>query len=76
MIKIKVILPNYLKSKYLSNIIELKYSNLVSICQLIKDLKIDSANTWVVKVEDLIVKKDYIVRNSCDIKFFPIVGGG
>jgi len=76
MIKIKIILPYYLKKEHLSNTIELNYEKPVLINQIIKDSKVNSADICFVKVGDLIVKKDYIIRNSCDIKFIPVVGGG
>jgi len=76
MIKIKIILPYYFKKGYLSNTIELIYEKPVSINQIIKDSKVNSGDICFAKIGDLIVKKDYIIRNSCDIKFIPIVGGG
>ncbi|HDK28010.1 MAG TPA: hypothetical protein ENG48_13095 [Candidatus Atribacteria bacterium] len=76
MIKIKIILPYYFKKEYLSNTIELNYEQPVSIDQIIKDSKVNSIDVCFVKVGDLVVKRDYIIRNSCDIKFIPAVGGG
>jgi len=76
MIKIKIILPYYLKKEYLSNTLELNYEKPVLINQIIKDSKVNSADICFVKVGDLIVKRDYIIRNSCNIKFIPVVGGG
>jgi len=65
MIKIKIILPYYLKKEYLSNTLELNYEKPVLINQIIKDSKVNSADICFVKVGDLIVKRDYIIRNSC-----------
>ena len=76
MIKIKIILPYYLKKEYLSNSMELNYKKPVSINQIIEDPKVNSIDICFVKVRELIVKRDYIVQNSCDIKFIPVVGGG
>ena len=76
MIKIKIILPYYLKKEYLSNTLELNYEKPVLINQIIKDSKVNSIDIFFVKVRDSIVKRDYIVRDSCDIKFIPAVGGG
>jgi len=76
MIKIKIILPYYLKKEYLSSTIELNYEKPVLINQIIKDSKVKSMDVYLVKIGDLIVKKDYIVQHSCDIKFIPVVGGG
>jgi len=76
MIKIKIILPYHLKKEYLSNTIELNYEQPVSIDQIIKDSKVNSIDVCFVKVGDLIVKRDHIIRKSCEIKFIPVVGGG
>ena len=76
MIKIKIILPYYLKKERLSNTLELNYEKPALINQIIKDSKVNSADICFVKVGDLIVKRDYIIRNSCNIKFIPVVGGG
>ena len=76
MIKIKITLSYCFKKEYLSNAIELNYEQPVSIDQIIKDSKVNSIDVCFVKIGDLIVKRDHIIRKSCEIKFIPVVGGG
>jgi len=76
MIKIEIILEGYLKNKYLINTIDLTYSIPVKISKILKDAKISSADVFFIKIEDSLVKEDYIIIKSCKIKLFPIIGGG
>ena len=66
----------YLKYKYPSNILELNYSKPVTIRQVLKDIKISSADVFFIKVGDLMVKEDFLLTKSNEVKLFPIIGGG
>ncbi len=74
--KISIKLEGYLKYKYPSNILELHYSKPVTIRQVLKDIKISSADVFFIKVGDLMVKEDYLLTKSNEVKLFPIIGGG
>ena len=74
--KIIIKLEGYLKYKYSSNILELNYSKPVTIRQVLKDIKISSADVFFIKVGDLIVKEDFLLTKSNEVKLFPIIGGG
>ena len=74
--KISIKLEGYLKYKYPSNILESKYSNPVTICKILEDAKISSADVFFIKVGDLIAKEDYLLTKSNEVKLFPIIGGG
>jgi hypothetical protein len=74
--KISIKLEGYLKYKYPSNILELNYSKPVTIRQVLKDTQISSADVFFIKVGDLMVKEDYLLTKSNQIKLFPIIGGG
>ena len=74
--KITLILEGYLKYKYPSNIIEINYSKPVTILQVLKDIKISSADVFFIKVGDLIVKEDFLLTKSDEVKLFTIIGGG
>ena len=74
--KISIKLEGYLKYKYPSNILELNYSKPVTIRQVLKDTKVSSADVFFIKVGDLMVKEDYLLTKSNQIKLFPIIGGG
>ena len=76
MIKIEVILEGYLKDKYPSKTIGLNYSVPIKINKILKDAKISSADVFFNKIENSLVKENYIIRKSCKIKLFPIIGGG
>jgi molybdopterin converting factor small subunit len=75
-ISIKLKLEGYIKYKYPSDILELNYSKPVTIYKVLKDAKISSADVFFIKVGDLIVKEDYLLTESAEIKLFPIIGGG
>ena len=74
--KISIKLEGYLKYKYPSNILELHYSKPVTIRQVLKDTKVSSADVFFIKVGDLMVKEDYLLIKSNEVKLFPIIGGG
>jgi len=74
--KISIVLEGYLKYKYNSDILELSYSKPVIIYKVLEDAKISSADIFFIKIEDLLVRENYIIRESCKIKLFPIIGGG
>jgi len=60
----------------LSDTIELNYKKPVKLYKVLKDAKISAANVWFIKIEDSIIKEDYLLTKSREVKFFPIVGGG
>lgn len=74
--KISIKLEGYLKYKYSSNIIELNYSKPVTIYKILEDAKLSSADVFFIKVGDKIVKEDYLLTESAEVKLFPIIGGG
>ena len=74
--KISIKLEGYLKYKYSSNVLELNYSKPVTIYQVLKDAKISSADVFFIKAGNLMVKEDYLLIESAEVKLFPIIGGG
>ena len=74
--KISIKLEGYLKYKYSSNVLELHYSKPVTIRQVLKDTKISSADVFFIKVGDFMVKEDYLLAKSTEVKLFPVIGGG
>jgi len=74
--KISIKLEGYLKYKYPSDSLGLNYSKSVTIHQVLKDAEISSADIFFIKVEDLIVKENYLLTKSNEVKLFPIIGGG
>ena len=74
--KISIKLEGYLKYKYPSNNLELNYSKPITIRQVLKDAKISSADVFFIKTGDLIVKENYLLTKSNEVKLFPIIGGG
>ena len=74
--KISIKLEGYLKYKYPSNILELNYSKPVTILQVLKEAKISFADVFFIKVGGKIVKEDYLLTESTEVKLFPIIGGG
>lgn len=76
MIKVKLLFSSYFKNKYLSDTIELNYKKPVKLYKVLKDAKISTANVWFIKIENSIIKEDYLLTKSSEVKLFPIVGGG
>lgn len=74
--KIIIKLEGYLKYKYPSNILKSKYSKPVTIRKVLKDTKISLADVFFIKTGDKIVKEDYLLTESAEVKLFPIIGGG
>jgi len=74
--KINIKLEGYLKYKYPFSIIELNYLKPVIVSQVLEDAKISSADVFFVKIGDKIVKEDYLLTESIELKLFPIIGGG
>lgn len=74
--KISIVLEGYLKYKYPSNILKSKYSKPVTIRKVLKDTKISLADVFFIKTGDKIVKEDYLLTESAEVKLFPIIGGG
>ena len=74
--KISIKLEGYLKYKYPSNILEQNYSKSVTIRQVLEDAKISLADVFFIKTGDLIVKENYLLTKSIELKLFPVIGGG
>jgi len=74
--KISIKLEGYLKYKYPSDILELNYSEPVTVYKILKDAKISLADVFFIKTGDKIVKEDYLFTESAEVKLFPIIGGG
>jgi len=74
--KINIKLEGYLKYKYPSNILEVNYSKPVTIYKILEDAKISLADVFFIKTGDKIVKEDYLLTESAEVKLFPIIGGG
>lgn len=74
--KISIKLEGYLKYKYPSSILGLNYSKPVTIYKILEDAKLSSADVFFIKVGDKIVKEDYLLTESTEVKLFPIIGGG
>ena len=71
-----MVLEGYLKNKYPSSTIELNYSKPIAIRQILKDANISSADVFFIKTGIKIVKEDYLLTESIELKLFPIIGGG
>ncbi len=76
MIKVKLLFTGYLKNKYLSDTVELNYEKPVRVYTVLRDAKIPPGDVWIVKVGSSIVKEDYLLTRSSEVKLFPIIGGG
>lgn len=74
--KINIKLEGYLKYKYSSNILELNYSESVTIHRVLKDARISLVDVFFIKTGDKIVKEDFLLTESAEVKLFPIIGGG
>jgi len=74
--KISIKLEGYLKYKYPSDILELNYSEPVTVNKVLKDAKISPADVFFIKTGDKIVKEDFLLTESAEVKLFPIIGGG
>jgi len=74
--KVSIKLEGYLKYKYPSDILELNYSKPITVHKVLEDAKISSADIFFIKAGDLIVKRDYLLTESNEVKLFPIIGGG
>ena len=76
MIDVTLLLEGYLKDKYPSSILKLNYPKPVTIHKVLEDANISPADVFFIKVEDSIVKEDYLLARSGEVKLFPIIGGG
>jgi len=75
MIKVRVTLEGYLKGKYFE-VKEMEYSNPVKIEQVLKDAQISNVDVFIIVKEGCIVRQDYILTESSEIKLIPVIGGG
>lgn len=71
-----MVLEGYSKNKYPSSTIELNYFKPVTVNKVLKDAKISLADVFFIKTGDKIVKEDYLLTESAEVKLFPIIGGG
>jgi len=80
LLKIKLIMHGFLREslteKKRLDIIEVEYDAPVSIEKLLKEAKIRLDFLGLILVDGRNVKLDYMVNDSCQIKLFPMVGGG
>ena len=75
--KISIVLEGYLKDKYSFSPTELNYSKAVTIYKVLEDAKISSsAGVFFIRIGDKIVKEDYLLTESAEIKLCQITGGG
>jgi len=51
------------------------YPSGSNIFQLLKDAKVSFADVFFIKVGDKVVKEDYLLTESVEVKLFPIIGG-
>ena len=73
MIKVRLLFIGYLKNKYSTDAIELNYEKPVKVHTVLKEAKISLADVWLIKVEDTIVKEDYVLAKSSEVKLIPII---
>jgi len=73
MIKVMLLFMGYLKNKYLTDEIELNYEKPVRVHIVLKEVKISLADVWLIKVEDTIVKEDYVFAKYSEVKLIPII---
>ena len=66
----------YLKNKYPSSTIELDYFKPTPVREVLKDANISPTDMFFIKVGDSIVKVDYILVKSEEVKLFPVSVGG
>jgi hypothetical protein len=76
MIKIRIILNNYLILKKRSKFIEIKLDQPVNIEKLLGITDINFSNIGFIKVDNLIVDKSFVISKSCELKLFPVIAGG
>jgi len=76
MIKVKILFVGYLKNKYLTEAIELNYIKSVRVHKILRDAKISLSDIFIIKIGASIVKQDYLLTKSSEVKLIPIVGGG
>lgn len=76
MVKVKLRFSSCFQHEFLPNSIELKYENPVKLLKVLKDAKLTPANLWLIKIGDSVVKEDYLLIKSSEIKLLPIIGGG
>lgn len=74
--KINIKLEGYLKYKYHFDSLELHYANPATVGQILAETKISSADVFFIKVGNLLVKEDYLLTQSTEVKLFPVIGGG
>lgn len=82
MIKIKLTVPNSMfpnnyNLKNNKQVLYLDYSNPVTIEQILNDHKINRKFLGLIVLNNTkIVDKKYLIRESCELKLFLLMGGG
>ncbi len=82
MIKIKLMVPNILLSgepnlKNNKQVINLEYSKPVTVEQILNDSKINRKFLGLIVLNNTkIVDKKYLLRESCELDLFLLMGGG
>ena len=80
MIKIKLIVNGFLSNnkslKGGKEIIELEYEKSVTIRKLMIEAKIKLEFLGLIILDGKNIDQDFLVTDSCQIKLFPILGGG
>ena len=79
-IKIELIVTGFLSSNKSSKkgteIIEVEYDNPVTVRKLLKDTKIKVKFLGLIILNGKNINQDFLINNSCQIKLFPLIGGG
>ena len=81
MIKIKLIVPKHLSNekdlKENSQVLNLEYTNPVTVERVLKEnkIKLDYLG-FIVMNGDKNIKKDFLIEESCELKLFLVMGGG
>ena len=80
MIKIELITSGFLSSnksaKRGTEIIKVEYSNPVTVRKLLIDTKIKIKFLGLIILNGKSISRDFLINKSCEIKLFPLIGGG
>ena len=79
-IKIELIVTGFLSSNKSSKkgteIIEVEYDNPVTVRKLLEDTKIKVKFLGLIILNGKNINQDFLINDSCQIKLFPLIGGG
>ena len=80
MIKIELITPAFLISnkttKKGTEILVVEYDKPVTVRKLLKDTNIQVEFLGLIMLNAKNINQNFILNNSCQIKLFPLLGGG